>query len=188
MNISPVEAEEALAAIQTVAQKTRRSIASGGATVTLVVTGAIWLIGFIVTQFWPAISPYVWIALSVLGSIISVFWGSRLGARVHSPAMNATARRMALFWLFLILFGGAAIAIAAPLDGRQVTALILLFALLGHLAMGLLLSFSSVWWPLPIAALVLICYFFLPAYFYLGMGLLGGGTMIALGLIIHFRW
>jgi len=107
---------------------------------------------------------------------------------VHSPAMNATALRMALFWLFLIFFGGSAIAIAAPLDGRQVTALILLFALLGHLAMGLLLSFSSVWWPLPIAALVLICYFFLPAYFYLGMGLLGGGTMIALGLIIHFRW
>ncbi len=188
MNISPVEAEEALAAIQTVAQKTRRSIASGGATVTLVITGAIWLIGFIFTQFLPAISPYVWIALSVLGTILSVFWGSRLGARVHSPGIGATARRVGLFWLFLALFCGAIIAIVAPLDGPQITALIILFALIGHLSMGLLLSFAAIWWPLPIAALVLACYFLLPQFFYLGVGLLGGGTMIALGLYIHYRW
>ena len=35
--------------------------------------------------------------------------------------------------------------------------------------MGLLLSFSSVWWALPITALALIGYFLLPGIFYLWM-------------------
>ena len=51
MNISPDEAEEALADIQKVTQKTRHSIASGGAYIFLVITGAIWLVGFLATQF-----------------------------------------------------------------------------------------------------------------------------------------
>jgi hypothetical protein len=41
---------------------------------------------------------------------------------------------------------------------------------------------------LPIAALALIGYYFFPGIFYLWMGVLGGGTMIALGLYIHTRW
>jgi hypothetical protein len=54
--------------------------------------------------------------------------------------------------------------------------------------MGLLFSFASLWWPLPITALVLVGYFFFPDYFYLCMSLLGGGGMIALGLYIRSRW
>ena len=46
MNISPNEAEEALAAIQKMTQKTRHSIASGGAYITLIVTGIVWLVGY----------------------------------------------------------------------------------------------------------------------------------------------
>ena len=56
------------------------------------------------------------------------------------------------------------------------------------LAMGLLFSFSSVWWALPITALALAGYFLLPGIFYLWMAILGGGGMIALGLYIRFRW
>jgi hypothetical protein len=90
--------------------------------------------------------------------------------------------------LFLVFFCAVTIAVAWPLDGKQVTVLIVLFAMIGHLAMGLLLSFSAVWWPLPITALVLISYFLLPGFFYLWMGILGGGGMIALGLYIRLRW
>jgi hypothetical protein len=60
MNISPNEAEESLAAIQTVAQKTRHSIASGGTTITLIVTGVIWLVGFLTTQFMPGPREASW--------------------------------------------------------------------------------------------------------------------------------
>ena len=189
MNVSPSEAEEALAAIQTMAQKTRQSIASGGTYITLIVTGIIWLIGFMCTQFLPKeIVGYIWTGLSILGTAVGTVLGFRMGKRVRNPATAATAKRVGLYWLFLVFFCTVTIAVAWPLDGKQVTVLIVLFAMIGHLAMGLLLSFAAVWWPLPITALVLISYFLLPGLFYLWMGVLGGGGMIALGLYIRSRW
>jgi hypothetical protein len=111
-----------------------------------------------------------------------------MGRRVRSPSTAATAKRIGLFWLLLVFFGMAAIAVAWPLDGKQVTALVVLFIMVGQLAMGLLFSFASVWWVLPITALVLIGYCLLPGFFYIWMSLLGGGGMIALGLYIRTRW
>ena len=102
--------------------------------------------------------------------------------------MAASAKRASIFWLLLVCYGIAAIAIARPTDGKQVTMLIILFIMVGQLAMGLLLSFSSVWWALPITALALVGYFMLPGIFYLWMGLLGGGGMIVFGLYIRSRW
>jgi hypothetical protein len=188
MDVSHPEAEEALAAIEAIAQKTRHSIASGGTYVNLIVTGIVWFIGFTFTQFLPEISPYVWTGLAIFGSILATIWGFRMGRRFRSPATAATGKRVGLYWLFLVLFCIATIAVARPLDGKQVTVLIVLFAMIGHLAMGLLLSFSAVWWPLPISALVLISYFLMPDLFFLWMGILGGGGMIALGLYIRARW
>jgi hypothetical protein len=92
MNISPTEAEEALAAIQTMTQKTRHSIASGGTYITLIVTGIVWMIGFLCTQFLPKeITGYIWGGLSILGSIIGTVLGFRIGRRVHSPSTATLA-------------------------------------------------------------------------------------------------
>ena len=189
MNISPNEAEEELAAIQRTAQKTRHSIASGGTYITLIVTGIVWLVGFLSTQFLTGeIVGYIWTGMSLLGIALSILLGTRMGRRVRSPSVNATAKRAGIFWLLLVFYGIAAIAIARPADGKQVTMFVILFIMLGQLAMGLLLSFSSVWWALPITVLALIGYFLLPGIFYLWMGVLGGGGMIALALYIRSRW
>ncbi|MBN1937719.1 MAG: hypothetical protein JW934_23880 [Anaerolineae bacterium] len=188
MEISPSEAQEALAAIQKMEQKARHAIASSGTTITLIVTGVVWLIGFICTQFLPEISGYVWIGLSIAGSILGTLWGFRAGKRVRSATALPTAKRAGLFWLLLVFYCMATIAVTWPLDGKQTSMVIVLFIMIGQLSMGLLLSFASVWWPLPITALVLISYFLLPDLFYLWMGVLGGGGMIALGLYIRSRW
>lgn len=189
VNLSSSEAEEALVAIQTMAQKTRQSIASGGTYITLIVTGVVWLIGFICTQYLPHdIVGYIWAGLSVLGGIIGTFLGFRMGKRVRNPATTPTVKRVLLFWLLLALYGITFIAIAQPTDGKQATLFVILFIMLGQLAMGLLFSFSSVWWALPITLLALIGYFLLPGIFYLWMAILGGGGMIILGLYIRFRW
>jgi hypothetical protein len=189
MNISPDEAEEALVAIERMTQKTRHSIASGGAYVTLIVTGIVWLIGFMCTQFLPGdIAAYIWIGLSLLGSTLGTVLGFRLGKRVRSPSTVPMVKRIGLFWLLLVSYGVAAITVARPTDGKQATMLVILFIMLGQLAMGLLFSFSSVWWALPATALALVGYFLLPDYFYLWMAILGGGGMIALALYIRLRW
>lgn len=189
MNVSPDEAEEALAAIQAVMKKTRHSIASSGAYIFLIATGVVWLGGFLATQFLTgAVVAYIWIGLSVLGSAVATILGMRRAPRVRGPSASASAKRAGLFWLFLVFYAIAVIAVARPTDGKQVTMFIVLFIMIGQLSMGLLLSFSSVWWALPITALALAGYFLLPDLFYLWMGILVGGGMIALGLYIRLRW
>jgi hypothetical protein len=188
MNISPSEAEDALAAIETMAQKTRHSIAGGGTYITLVVTGIIWFVGFMCQQFLPdEIAGYIWAGLSILGGTLGTALGFRMGRHVRSPSTVPTIKRIGLFWLLLILYAIAALAIAQPAYGKQLTVLIVLFIMVGQLAMGLLFSFSSVWWVLPITALTLVGYFLLPSIFYLWMAILGGGGMILLGLYIRWR-
>ncbi|NPV55061.1 MAG: hypothetical protein HPY76_00105 [Anaerolineae bacterium] len=189
MNVSPSEAEEALAAIQTAIQKTRHSITHSGAYVTLIATGIVWLVGFTCTQFLQGeILVYIWVGLSILGSALGVFLGTRIGKRIRSPSTAPIARRIGAFWLLLALYAIAVIGIAHPTDGQQVTMLVILFIMLGQLAMSLLFSLSAVWWVLPVTALALIGYLLLPDIFYLWMAVLGGGGMIALGLYIRSRW
>jgi hypothetical protein len=189
MNISPSEAEEALTSIQAIAKKTRQSIGSGGTYITLIVTGIVWLVGFLSTQFLGGnIVVYIWVGLSILGSIVGTVFGIRMGKRVRSPGTAPMAKRIGLFWTLLILFGVAVIAIAQPTDGKQVAMLVILLIMLGQMAMGLVFSFSSTWWALLIAGLAVAGYYLLPEFFYLWMALLGGGGMIALGLHIRYRW
>jgi hypothetical protein len=189
MKVSPSEAEEALAAIQKMTQKTRHSIASSGAYIFLIVTGIIWLVGYLSTQFLAgSIVAYIWIGMSLLGSAVAILLGNRMGRRVRSQTFDASAKRAIIFWILLVFYAIAVIAIARPTDGKQITMFIILFIMIGQLSMGLLLSFASVWWALPITALALAGYFLLPDIFYLWMGVLGGGGMIALGLYIRLRW
>jgi len=189
MNVTPTEAEEALMAIQTMAQKTRKSIASGGTYITLIVTGIVWLVGFLCTQFLPTgIVGYIWGGLSIVGTIVGIVLGSRMGTRLRSPSTIPMIRRVGFFWLLLVFFALAVIAVARPADGKQATTLVILFIMLGQMAMGLLFSFSTIWWTIPITALALIGYFLFSDIFYLWMAILGGGGMIVLGLYIRFRW
>ena len=75
MDVSPIEAEQALAAVNTVMQKTRHSMASSGAYTFLILTGAVWLLGFVATQFLPGpIVAYIWTALSLLACVVSIPW------------------------------------------------------------------------------------------------------------------
>jgi len=189
MDISQTEAEEALDAIQSMAEKTRRSIAEGGTYITLILTGVIWLLGFMATQFLSTnIIGYIWGGLSILGTILGFVMGFRRSKQIRSPLTIQMVRRVGIFWLILVLFCLAVIFVAQPADGKRAVLLIILFIMLGQMAMGLLLSFSTVWWTLLIAGLALVGYFLFPDIFYLWMSILGGGGMIVFGLYIRSRW
>jgi hypothetical protein len=189
MNVSPTEAEEALAAIRIVVQRTRRLISSSGAYVFLIIWGVIWLFGFLGSQFLSQkIAGYAWIGLDVLGGILSAIVGIRMRRGVHSTSPITSGKRIAFFWLLLFAFCCTSIAVARPADGKQIAMYIILFTMTGWIAMGLLLSFASIWPSLVITALAAIGYFLLPDIFYLWMAFLGGGGMIGLGLYIRSRW
>ena len=189
MNISTTEAEETLAAVQSIMQKTRLSIAGSGASISLIITGIVWLIGFTATQFLTGpIVAWIWIVTSIVGSALATVMGIRVGRRVRSASSAVTGKRVLIYWVLLTLFAAASIAVAHPTDGKQVTMLVILFAMTGQMGMGLLLSFSTTWWTVPVVVLALTGYFLVPAWFYLWMALLGGGVMISLGLYIRLRW
>ena len=169
--------------------KTRRAISSSGAYVFLIIWGVVWLVGFLCSQFLPqSIGGYAWMIMDMLGGIVSAFVGIRMGRGVRSPSTTASGKRIGLFWFLLFLYVVAAIGVAWPADGRQIAMFIILFVMVGWIALGLLLSFASVWPGLVITALALIGYFLLPGIFYLWMAVLGGGGMIVLGLYIRSRW
>ncbi|NJD60500.1 MAG: hypothetical protein C3F13_13340 [Anaerolineales bacterium] len=189
MNITPTEAEEALTAVQNMMQKTRRAISSSGAYKFLILWGVIWMFGFLGSQFLPAqAARYAWISLDIVGAVISAIIGARMNRGVRLSAAPTTGKRIAFFWLLLFIYCYAAVAISWPVDAKQLALMIILFSTVGWVAMGLLLSFASVWWGLGLFALSLIGYFLLPGYFFLWMAILGGGGMIALGIYIRYRW
>ena len=189
MNISPNEAEEALAAIQAVMQKTRRAIATSGAYKFLILWGIIWLLGFINSQYLPnQTASYVWMGLDIIGGILSAIIGIRLNRGVRTTLPTTSGRRIAIFWLLLFFYCVAAVAVAWPVDGKQLAMFIIFFVTVGWIAMGLLLSFASAWWGLGLLILSLLGYFLFPSIFFLWMAILGGGGMIALGIYVRNRW
>jgi hypothetical protein len=189
MNISPDEAQQALATIQAMMKKTRRLISSSGAYIFLIVWGVIWLFGFLGSQFLPQrFAGYTWMGLDILGGILSAIIGIRMGRGVRSSSPITSGKRVAFFWLLLFAYCCLSIAIAWPADGRQIAMFIIISCMTGWIAMGLLLSFASIWPGLAITALAIIGYFLLPGIFYLWMAILGGGGMISLGLYIRSRW
>jgi hypothetical protein len=189
MDISASEAEEALAAIQTMIERTRRAISHSGAYAFLIVWGAVWLLGFLSSYFLSNdIAGRIWMGLDILGGVLSAVIGVRMNRRIRSPSAAMTGRRIAWFWLLLFLYCVAAIGVAWPVSGKQIAMFIILFVTIGWMAMGLLLSLTSFWWGLAITTLALLGYFLLPDVFYLWMAILGGGGMIGLGLFIRSRW
>jgi len=189
MNISPTEAEEALAAIQTMVQKTRRAISSSGGYIFMIVWGGVWMIGFLGNQFLPEKAVgYLWLGLDILGGLLSWVVGAQMNRNIRSASSAMSGKRIAWFWILLLFYAAAAIGVAWPVDVKQIAMFIVLFVMIGWLAMGLLLSFTAVHLTLAITALALVGYFLLPDYFHLMMAILGGGGLIAFGLYIRYRW
>ena len=189
MNITPTEAEDALAAIQSMVHKTRRAISGSGAYAFMVIWGAVWLIGFLGNQFLPEEwIGWNWLIIDTLGGIASWVIGARMNRVLRSASSLTTGRRIGLFWLLVIVYAAIAIAVAWPVGTLEVAMYIVLFVMLGLLAMSLLLSLISLRPTLVITGVAVAAYFLLPAYFHLIMGILCGGGLIVFGLYIRNRW
>jgi hypothetical protein len=170
-------------------EKTRKSISSSGAYKFLVLWGVVWIIGFLSSQFFPPdIAGYVWIGVDILGGILSVVVGMHMNSNIRNEKSTDLGKRIAFFWVLLIVFCFLTISIFSPITGKQLAMTIIIFVIIGWISMGLLLSFASVWWGLAIIGLAVIGYYGFPDIFYLLMGIFGGGGMILLGLYIRFKW
>lgn len=192
------DARAALADIDRVAEHTRKTIAYGAAAPLMIVWGIIWLVGFVASQWDFGIRHRViWSVLGVVGfglSILLRVW------RRHSPVKSPRSARLILSCLLLVLYAGlwafllvrgqpaGAAGGQAEQQSHALVAFVCTVPMFGYALMGLWLGRFYLWLGLVVTGITVGGYLGLPHYFYLVMGVLGGGAFIAAGTYAIKYW
>ena len=202
MSISPEEAQEALASIQQVRDRTNQTLSRGA--MYEILWGTVWFVGFLISQFVPtnsgSVLSWTWGALGIAGGItsFSIGFASTRQTSVERTAgswFDSPQARFGLFFWALVIYSSILFAVYLPplLHGQQIGLLISLWWVLtfmfGYTATGL-------WFRLPqligvgvaVTAIALLSYYLLPGYYFLFMALFGGGTQVAHGLFWLHPW
>jgi hypothetical protein len=184
MDIKPSEAESALASIRETEDQMRKAMNASGGGYQMLIWGVIMMIGYTLNQFADHLSMAVvagtWIVLSVLGNAVSVAIGVRMARKFHSPLGARIGAMLPIF----ILFGVVAAFFVHTAGPREINLLIYLLVMLWLAMMGLWVKLSLLWISLIFTGLMLFGYMVLPDYFFLWLGIVGGGAMIGSGLFL----
>src|SRR5579864_2455678 len=113
MNISPEEAQGALASVQQVRDRTNQTLSRGA--VYEILWGTVWGVGFLISQFLPSSSAsvlgWVWAGLGTVGGVISLsigFASSRQTSvgKTSGNWFDSSQARFGLFFWALVIYGG----------------------------------------------------------------------------------
>ena len=186
MNISPEEAQEALAVIQRTTDKTRKGHGYNG--YYLMIWGAVWFAGFMVSQFLqskPAVVGWTWGGLVLVAWVTSAVLGINQGRYVRSPI----GQQIGFFYLVLLAFAVLWFILLAPQHTEQGVMFFVSLMMFGGVVVGILYrNLFTVLGSLFATALAIAGYYLLPDYFYLWEAILGGLAMLVSGLVLRLRW
>ena len=152
----------------------------------LILWGAIWLLANGASDLAPAQAGNVWLALTLLGATASWWVGWRQSA---AAAVGATPRRgldqgwrWMLCFLVVITFQTVAIAVLPPMDSRQQSAFVSMFWTFFYMAIGVWTGWRLFTIGLAATLLILLGYYGVHSHYFLYMGCVAGGALIAGGL------
>jgi len=152
----------------------------------LILWGAIWLLANGVSDLAPAQSGPVWLALTLLGTTASCWLGWRQRAQIIegvNPCMRLDHRwRWMLCFLVIVAFQVAAIAVLPPADSRQQDTFISMFWTFLYMAIGAWIGWRLFTIGLAATILILLGYYCLYSHYFLYMGCVSGGALMAGGL------
>jgi hypothetical protein len=186
MNVSPEEAQEALAVIQQTTDKTRKGAGYNG--YYLMIWGGVWFVGFLVSQYlqpYPALVGWTW------GGLVLVAWVSCavLGINQGKYMRSQVGPRIGFFYLALFAFTALWYIVLAPQNTKQGVMFFISIIMFGGVVAGIFnRSWSTVLGSVSVTILAIAGYYLLPAYFYLWEAVFGGLAMFAIGLTIRLRW
>ena len=177
----PITRDEAAGALNDISQTERRSGEVYGyskASPHLIIWGAIWIVGYGLSWARPDF-VWTWPVLSLIG-VVGSFW---IGSRGRAESERPSDWRYLGTFIAVFLFIFALFAVMPPQTNAQAGAFFpllvaLMYALVGIWARGLRLLITGV----VLAALTLVGFFYLPAYFLLWMAVVGGGGLILGGV------
>jgi len=191
MNVTPEEAQEALAAIQQTTVKMRRGLAYYA--YQQILWGLLWFAGFLVSQFvQPATLNWVWIAIPILGVIGSALMGISQGRRMRVTPDSRLAfisSRVGIFLGSLYGFGNIWFVVFQPLRVLQIVLFWITLVMFGYIVAGAWLRISLlIGIGVGVTVMSLLGYYLLPGYFYLWSAVFAGGTLLGSGIYILLRW
>ncbi len=141
--------------------------------------GVVWMLGYGLSDLWPAQAGWTWILLDAVGIGMSIAIAK--AGRARRGAGSAMAWRIAGLGFSLLLYFAATFAVMAPSSGKQVSTFITLTVALAYGLVGLWVGMRWIVAGVAVAALALFAYFYVPAYFNTWMGLVGGGALVLSG-------
>ena len=143
--------------------------------------GAVWLVGFLLTQFAPTSwRLWSWLGLCSLGAIGSGIVGARLGRQVQ---YRQTGPKLGWFYVVSVGFGLRWLGLAQPTSWQQTAVLGVTFLGFTILVSGILLRAGLlVGIGGGMVGLITAVYLLIPGQLGVLLGLVGGGSMIAYGL------
>jgi hypothetical protein len=188
MSISRDEAAAALGEIEQAGGRARTVQMYSAAAPFLILWGCIWLFANATVDLAPPWGGRAWMAGLVVGTVLTLYWTIRNSLTwKHRYPMSgheraAIGRRASLLGVTLVSFFPAMLAVAGPLSGRQVNALISLLWAFVYMAAGAFIGWRLFAIGVVTAAAILFGYFFLHTHYGLWMAIVGGGALIAGGL------
>ena len=184
MNVSPEEAQASLKVIQETQAKTKKLTGING--YFSIIWGMVWFLGLLGNQYLPGDSAWlVWAPACTIGWILSAILGISLGRKMRSEAGPRIA------WFFLALGGFAVLwfFLMQPASWKQDSLFIMTVFIFGGLAVGILTCvLPLIIGTLSMAALLVIGYYLVPAYFFLWAAIFCGLAMAVGGLVMRLYW
>ncbi len=190
MEVTKEEALDALGEARDAAARTRRMLADAGTSAVLMVWGAIWIVGFLLTQFLPGVAHWAWLPLDVIG-IAATF------VILHrSPVRSPAGRPLFVFWLMLGVYGFLWVMLIAAASPRsvtvteeQMTAYGVTLIMFAYVVMGLWLRSALLFWlGLGVTAVATAALFLAEPYFAVIMAFAGGGALLGSGIGMRVAW
>jgi hypothetical protein len=152
----------------------------------MILWGAIWLLANSLSDLAPVQSGAIWLVLTLLGATVS-FWFSR--RQSAALAVDASSRRglgqgwrWGVCFLVLVAFQATAIAVLQPVGGRQQDTFLSMFWTFLYMAVGAWTGWRLFAIGLAATLLILLGYYGVHTHYYLYMGCVSGGALIAGGL------
>ena len=152
----------------------------------LILWGIIWLLANSVSDLAPARSNAVWLTLTLLGATASFWLGWRQRPATTESKIPGTRPNQGWRWLLcflvIIAFQVAASAVLPPADGRQQDTFFSMFWTFLYMAVGVWTGWRLFTIGLAATLLILLGYYGVHSHYFLYMGRVSGGALMAGGL------
>jgi hypothetical protein len=186
MEINKTEAALTLAAIDAAGARSTQLQCYRRFAPFMILWGAIWLLANSVSDLAPEQSGTVWLALTLLGATASWWIGWRQHAAVAEGSTPRTRLdqgwRWMLCFLVIVAFQVAALAVLSPSDARQQDTFSSMFWTFLYMAVGVWIGWRLFAIGLVATLLILLGYFGVHSHYFLYMGCVSGGALMAGGM------